>query len=266
MIDRRVAANGLSIHCLEEGHPDGEPLVLLHGGGEAARPRWSPYLRALSRRFRVIAPDSRGHGGTVNPSGELTYRLMAEDTAALCEALNADGAVFCGFSDGANIALELGMRFPARCRALVLHGTAFTFSDAYYQGLCQFFGVESRDEPANVENMERSMPELMAGMRRWHAPQGPDHWLRLLRQLEVLFKTPVSYGPEDWAQVTAPALVLTGDRDPFMPVEEQVELYRLLPQAELAVWPGVGHAFPKRAELFTDLLVDFVDRRAPSPA
>ena len=85
-------------------------------------------------------------------------------------------------------------------------------------------------------------------------------------EVEVLFKTPVSYGPEDWAQVTAPALVLTGDRDPFMPVEEQVELYRLLPQAELAVWPGVGHAFPKRAELFTDLLVDFVDRRAPSPA
>jgi len=237
-----------------------------------ARPIYDPggdrAARELSRSHSVLDHTDHGVDNFVSiVGGKLTtYRLMAEDTAALCEALNADGAVFCGFSDGANIALELGMRFPARCGALVLHGTAFTFSDDYYQGLCQFFGVESRDEPANVENMERSMPELMAGMRRWHAPQGPDHWLRLLRQLEVLFKTPVSYGPEDWAQVTAPALVLTGDRDPFMPVEEQVELYRLLPQAELAVWPGVGHAFPKRAELFTDLLVDFVDRRAPSPA
>src|SRR4051794_5884474 len=105
-----AAANGLRVHYLEAGGDVGAPvLMLLHGGTESAAANWSPLIPLFAERFHVIAPDSRGHGATANDHRPLSYRLMADDVAALCAALGVERAVFCGFSDGANIILELAL-------------------------------------------------------------------------------------------------------------------------------------------------------------
>ena len=80
---RYVQVNGLNMYYVESG--SGRPLILLHGG-TVANSMWDPFVPLLAPHFRVIRPDNRAHGRTNNPLGELSYRLMADDTAALCRA------------------------------------------------------------------------------------------------------------------------------------------------------------------------------------
>ena len=79
-----VRANGIDIHCSQAGQ--GVPLVLLHGGIVSANPIWAPtpvsyaaHMEALARRYRVIAPDTRGCGRTVHDRGTVTFDQLADD-------------------------------------------------------------------------------------------------------------------------------------------------------------------------------------------
>ena len=126
MDSRYAELDGLRMHYLEGG--DGEPLVLLHGGAWSAdhggppTDGWAGYFPYLVDRYRVIAPDLRGHGRTPNPAGVLSFASMARDVIQLCAALGIGRAAFWGFSYGANIAHEIGMQAPALARALIPHG------------------------------------------------------------------------------------------------------------------------------------------------
>ena len=63
--------------------------MLVHGGlGSGVE--WSPVILLLADQFRVITPDSRGHGRSTNPSGQLSYPTLADDLAALISALELD--------------------------------------------------------------------------------------------------------------------------------------------------------------------------------
>ena len=122
-----VSANGIDIHYVEAGA--GEPLVLLHQGMVSTNPLWadSPvayagHMDAFAERFRVIAPDLRGCGRTANPGGgSISYAQLADDAAALIDALGLDQPLVCGFSDGATLATILALRSPGSVRAIVNH-------------------------------------------------------------------------------------------------------------------------------------------------
>src|SRR5262245_19505159 len=131
MTDQYIAANGINIHYQEFGA--GEPLILLHGG-TANIEAWLGQIPTLEQHFRVIALDSRGHGKTINTSDELTYAQMADDVAAFIAALKLNKPLIMGYSDGGQIALELGMRYDTT-GALVLGGTQHSFNDYYFNAL-----------------------------------------------------------------------------------------------------------------------------------
>lgn len=112
--DKFVEANGIKIHYVEEG--EGPPLLLIHGGGLTAK-SWQGLAKEASRYFRVIMPDSRGHGLTNNPQGTFSYDLMTEDMAAFVKALKLEKPLVVGYSDGGMVVLKLTSRYPdlARC-------------------------------------------------------------------------------------------------------------------------------------------------------
>ena len=91
---KHAAANGIDIHYLERG--SGKPLVLLHGGLVSSSPRWAgvpvsyaSHLDTLARRFRVIAPDTRGCAQTAHEGdGTVSFALLADDVAALAPRTN----------------------------------------------------------------------------------------------------------------------------------------------------------------------------------
>ncbi len=111
-------------------HGLGKPLLLIHSGTDSAD-SWQSYLPAFAEHYRVIAPDSRGHGRTNNPARTMSYRLFADDMAALVQTLGLYKPLIFGYSDGGQVALELGMRYPDLPQALVVGAAWFRFSEAY---------------------------------------------------------------------------------------------------------------------------------------
>jgi pimeloyl-ACP methyl ester carboxylesterase len=253
-----IEANGLRVYY--EAYGEGEPLLLLHGGTATSR-SWASHLPAFTEHFRVFAPDSRGHGRTDNPTGELGYHLMADDVAALIKALGLQRPLVLGYSDGGQIALELGMRYPGMAGALVLGGTQFRFSEAYLEAVRELLSIADGEEGVDTERLKREQPDLIAYLREGHGHvYGPEYWKTYVRQIASLWMTPLRYTDEDLAAVTDPVLLLVGDRD-GVSTEESVELFRLLPNAELAVAPASDHSFIEaKASLFDALALDFLVR------
>ena len=252
-----VEANGLRVYY--EVYGEGEPLLLIHGG-TATSQSWASHLPAFTEHFRVFAPDSRGHGRTDNPTGEVGYRLMADDVAALIKALGLQRSLVLGYSDGGQIALELGMRYPGLARAMVLGGTQFRFSEAYLEAVRGLWGIAEGEE-VDPEKLEREQPEWVAYLREAHGHvYGPEYWETYAKQIASLWLTPLHYTSEDLTKTADPVLILAGDRDGVC-TEEALELFRLLPNAELAVAPASDHSFIEaKANLFDALALDFLVR------
>jgi len=263
MAGTHIEANGIRVYY--EAYGEGEPLLLLHGGTATSR-SWSSHLPAFIEHFRVFAPDSRGHGRTDNPAAELGYCAMADDVAALIKALGLQRPLVLGYSDGGQISLELGMRYPGLARALVLGGTQFRFSEAYLEAARVLLGITEGEEP-DPERLEREQPDFVAYLREAHAHvYGPEYWKTYVKQMAALWLTPLRYTSEDLAAVTDPVLILVGDRDGAC-TEEAPELLRLLSNAELAVAPGTDHGFIEtKAGLFDALALDFLVRHRNDPA
>lgn len=252
-----IKANGLNIYY--EEHGSGEPLVLIHGGLGIGN-NFQPHIPRFAKQFRVITPDSRGHGRTDNPSGELSYRLMADDTAAFIRALGLHQPSVCGWSDGGQIALELGMHYPDLMKCMVVGAAWYQFSQSY-QNLLKGMGFESPGL-VNTERMKQSMPQFVEMLRSLHAPiHGQDHWETLATQISTMWWTPLGYTEADFQKIKAPTLILVGDRDAMIPVEEAVEMYRFIQGAELAIVPGAEHSLPyARGEMFSTIVLDFLTR------
>jgi len=124
---RCVHANGIDINYVEAGQ--GEPLLLLDNAMVSTNPVWASmpvayasFLGTLAEHFRVIAPDTRGSGKSVHPGGPIPSALLADDVAALIDALTLDRPLICGFSDGGETATLAGIRHPGSVRAIVNHG------------------------------------------------------------------------------------------------------------------------------------------------
>jgi pimeloyl-ACP methyl ester carboxylesterase len=252
-----IEANGLQIYYEVQG--EGEPLLLVHGGTTTSQ-SWASHLPAFTEHFRVFTPDSRGHGRTDNPKGELSYRVMADDVAALVGALGLQRPLVVGYSDGGQIALELGMRYPGLARALVLGGTQFRFSEAYLEDARALLEIAEGEE-VDPERLEREQPDFANYLREAHGHvYGPEYWKAYVRLISSLWLTPLHYTCEDLAAVTDAVLILVGDRDGACTTEAP-ELFRLLHDAELAVAPGSDHSFIEaKAGLFDALALDFLLR------
>lgn len=250
---RYVQANGLDIYYEEIGN--GPPLLMLHGGTGTIDPN-----PASANRFQVFAPNLRGHGRTANPNWTLSYDLLADDAAAFIRALRLDRPFVVGYSDGGNTALRLAMKYPGLARGYVLGGTWHRLSDTYRDGMRQMLGLVGDDAP-DLEILERTHPDWVAYWVETHAALGgPDYWRRLIRQMWPMWTTPLGYTEEDYARITEPALILTGDRDETILVEDAVALYRLVPGAELGVVPAASHLLEGRDEVYNALMLDFLAR------
>jgi len=252
-----VDANGVTFHY--QTHGSGDPLLLLHAGSLNGD-MWQPYLSNFAEGYHVIAPDLPGHGRSGRSQHPFSYRQLADDIAAFITVLDLHKPFIVGFSDGGQIALEIGMRYPALPRALAIGGGLFKHSsgyDAFVRG-----AVGDGESPeVDTELLAGSHPDWAAWLDQIY---GPRRWKPLLVALKKMWTTALTYTPEDFAQVAAPVLVFVGDRDELVPVEQAVEMHRLLPNAELAVVPNADHGefFFAKVPAFQSIILDFLLRHA----
>jgi len=268
-----VSANGIEIHYLEQG--EGEPLVLLHGGMVSTNPIWTgvpiayaSHMDTLAEHFRVIAPDTRGGGKTRHTGGPISFDLLADDVAALIDALGLERPPIAGFSEGAITATILGIRHPDTVRAII-NDAGFDAFDPEATGLVAVMrqilgGRPDATEPdpdaaaRGFEASEQMRPMFELLKRDQDDGQGEGHWREYLRLSWDRCTQPPGYTYTDLAKITVPTLILVGDRDEFCTVEQAVTAYRQLPGGELAILPGHGHYIPPTA---IETTIEFCERQ-----
>ena len=257
-----VQANGLNIYYEEYG--TGEPLVLIHGG-MVNLTMWEHQIPLLAQHFRVITLDNRGHGRTRNPVDTLDYRLMADDTAAFIRALDLDQPLVCGYSDGGIIALTLAVNHPRLAKAYLAGAAQYQYAEAYSE-FTGMFGIEGAGS-VNFEQFERAHPDFVQLFQAQHDTfQGQDYWKSLLIAISKLWLAPLPYTLQDLKTIGEPTLIVVGDRDDtLLPVEQAVDMYRAIPQAELAIVPNADHFLVwSKGELLARLMLDFLLRYGTS--
>ena len=208
---------------------EGAPLVLLHGGMMTFASTFGRVLPALTATYQVIGLEQQGHGHTADIDRPLRFPNMIEDTVAALARLGVARADFWGFSDGGILALGLAIRHPELVRSLTLAGVNFN-NEGMAPGNLEFFAT------ATAADMHPQMAEAYAAV----APY-PEQWATLVARVMELGLTFPGWPAESLRGITAPALVIAGDADVPTP-EHSVELFRLLPDARLAILPGTDHA------------------------
>jgi pimeloyl-ACP methyl ester carboxylesterase len=227
---------------------------------------YTGHIGMLAAHFRVIVPDTRGSGRTVHPGGPIPYTLLADDVVALIDALHLDPPLACGFSDGGSLATIVGIRNPGSLRAIVNHGGHDMFNPnpkaPSYAMTRQMLGGSpdaTKADPEAAASRFEALRAMFDLMEADHDPaQGTGHWKKVVAQTFDRVSQPPGYTFEDLRTITAPTLILTGDRDPFCTIEEGNTAYRALQYGELAVLPNAGHLITPAAVQTT---IEFFERR-----
>ncbi|HYT90241.1 MAG TPA: alpha/beta hydrolase [Gemmataceae bacterium] len=254
----------VAVFYAEKGQ--GEPLVFLNGlSGDHLY--WTGQLRAFGKRYRCLALDNRDAGQTLSPAQPYTTSDLAGDVAAVLERLQLPPAHIVGLSMGGMIAQELALAAPARVKTLALVNTLGR-ADDWFRGTLRAFEMIRR----RVEDSGAFFDAILPWWVSWRFFEQSERvtWLRwLLRQnphqqpldgfLRQLEATSRHDALNRVAQIRCPVLVLAGEEDTVCPPRYGMQLKERLPQAQLVVVPGVGHAMPfEDPARFTALLAGFL--------
>lgn len=253
-----VRLNGIQMYY--EIHGTGIPIILLHGGLETCQ-MWSPVTSSFSRDYQVITPDSRGHGRTDNTSDQCSYPLMAADIAQLIQALRLDKPLVAGYSDGGQTALYMAIKYPGLARGYMIGATELSMTDEWRQILQDQLGFEGPGR-VDFERITQTNPELIASLQEKHDIfHTPGYWKTLLTQASQCWWAPPKLTPADFAKIVDPTLFWCGDRDPFCPPEQSLEMYRMVKGAELAIIPNADHfSMMHQINIAIEILQNFIER------
>lgn len=239
-----VEVNGVSMWYDDCGA--GDPVVLLHGGLTDSRD-FSGNLDALADGFRLLLPERRGHGHTADVPGPITVEAMAQDTIAFLDQITGGPVRLAGYSAGATVALRVAARRPDLAERLVLVSCAFRPDGMIVQ--------PSADGPP---------PEPLAAAYAEVSPDGAGHFPAVIAKIAQAAAADPGLLPADLKRVACPVLVVAADDD-IVTLEHTVELYRSLPDAQLAIVPGTSHLLlHEKPQLCTQLITEFLTTAGPT--
>ena len=220
-------------------------LLLLHGAiGSAAQLK--PLAQALSGTYTVHVLDLPGHGGTEADAFSIPH--FADFVSRYCAAQGLEKVGIFGYSMGGYVALYLAKQQPALVERIVTLATKFHWDPAT---------AEKEKKMLRPEVIEEKLPDFARTLAERHAP---GNWKELLAHTAVLLEglgADPALKPEDYPALQTPVLLLLGDRDKMVTLEETLAVYRALPAAQLGVLPRTPH--PIEA-VEPSLLVPFIER------
>lgn len=236
-------STGVRVAYIEQGEREGPAVVMLHGYTDSHR-SFDLIRPRLPESLRVIAMTARGHGRSDKNVADFSLSAMAADAAALLNALNIERAIIVGHSMGAAMALQLAADFPERVAGLALIGAFAGFRDN--PGVVELnTEVSAFRDSVDPEFVLAFQESTVAGM----IPQRfldtvIDESLRCPAQvwravLQALLDSDVM---RIAARTHAPALLIRGAKDAFVPHDDQLKLGNALSSSRLSTLPNVGHA------------------------
>jgi pimeloyl-ACP methyl ester carboxylesterase len=245
-VSRLAIGDGVEVEHAVTG--EGEPLLLVMGTG-GSMPLWGPVMEPLAERYRVIVYDHRGLGGSPQSVGEVSTRSLADDAAAVLDAMDIDSAHVIGWSLGSAVSQELAINHPDKVRSLVLYCT-WGKPDGFMRaivtamrvawehgapeermvatGMC--FSPEGLDSP----DFDRLFEEFSQGF-----PQTDDQRDTMVAQLDADYAHDTLDRLE---RIGAPTLVLAGEQDVFTAARLGEQVADLIPDAKFVLFEGPGSA------------------------
>ena len=262
-----ISTNGINLHYQECGN--GEPLLLIMGitapGGV-----WEKHAEAWSEKFRCILPDNRGVGLSDQPAGPYTSAMMAEDCIGLLDALGLQQVRIVGCSMGSIIAQQLALRHPQRVRSLVLM-CPWARCDAYARSIFEHMcAIKARLRPeefmAYIQLLIFSKPtwddpNSLAGLLDGRRQAASATLPQPLHALEAQAAACISHDTlADLGKIQCPTLVIGGTADIFTPRWMAEEVAHAIPNAQLHLYEGAGHAFHwERIECFNPFVSQWLE-------
>jgi len=206
----------------------GAPVVLLHGGvGHAGQ--FGFQVPALIDSFQVIAIDSRGQGRSTKDKTTISYDVMATDVIAVLDKLAIPRASFVGWSDGGEIALKLGIGFASRVERLIVVASNYDAS-----------GSKSRSRPSATFNAY--MARCKVDYERLAKLSGnPTTYKGLIDALLPLWRNPTGITKDQLRGIAAPVLMVDGDHDEVIELDQIKEMADLIPNGKLSVLANTSH-------------------------
>jgi pimeloyl-ACP methyl ester carboxylesterase len=205
-----------------ETYGKGQPLLFIHGNGGSIG-NFVKNIPYFATKYKVIVADSRAQGRSTDKGDSLTYEMMADDYAALLDAMKIDSAYVIGWSDGGINGLLMAIRHPQKVKKLAITGTNLRpDSTAVWQEIWDMVG------PAYSDLRDKSLKTDVE-----------KNGFKLLRLLMEQPNIPLT----DVNKVQAPTLVIGGDHD-VIKEEHTMEIYKNIPHAYLWILPNSGHSTP----------------------
>ncbi|CAB3726650.1 alpha/beta fold hydrolase [Paraburkholderia rhynchosiae] len=223
----------------------GAPVVLLHGGlGHSGN--WGYQIPPLlDAGYRVVAIDSRGHGQSTRDTRPYKYELMASDVLAVMDSLTLERAAMVGWSDGACVAMVLGLVAPERVAGVFFFGCNMDPS-----GTKAFMGTPVIDRCFSRHRQDYARISAT-----------PDDFDAFVAAVSEMMRTEPNYAAHDLALIRVPVQIVHSEHDEFIKPEHADYLARSIPGAELTVLSGVSHFAPlQRPALFNQAMLAFIQR------
>lgn len=260
----RVLVGEVQLYYEIEGA--GEPLVLIPGFA-AGRWLWFKQVAALAAGFQVITFDPRGVSQSDGPPGSQTISQIADEVQALLRTIGVESAHVLGASFGGFVAQELALSHPELTRSLVLCCTSFGGPSHVPPTAETLVALASTKELNTTERVRQNLllaftPEFV----RDH-PAEIDEVIRLRADNEVpehvcqsQLQAAVAFNAESRVpKLNVRTLVISGDADVIVPVENSRNLAAAIPGAALRIIEGGSHTiFIERPEEFNGIVREFM--------
>lgn len=232
------------LHFQLEGNP-GLPLLVLSNSLGTDLRLWDSVLPALGSHFRLLRYDARGHGLSSVPPGPWTIEMLARDVLSLLDHLGIGRCLFCGISVGGMTGMWLGIHAPGRIDKLVLVNTAAKIGTE-----------ESWNE--RIRRVETDGVESIASatVDRWLTPEfRQTNPAQAETMRAMLVGTPAAGYARcaaairdedltgDLPRIAAPTLMVAGNRDPAIPIDDAHRAHEGVPGSRFLELPA-AHLSP----------------------
>jgi pimeloyl-ACP methyl ester carboxylesterase len=224
--------NGIKLYY--EVYGNGEPLLLLHGNTQSIS-AFEKQVDEFSKKYKVIALDSRGQGNSTADSTRLTYELFADDVNKLLDYLNLQNVNIVGWSDGGNTGLILAVQHPDKVKKLAIMAAVLYNNNT------------SIDEIVNPE-IHRQLKE----MEKANTSKNDINY-----RLKVLLLNEPNINPDVLKTIKVPVLVMAGEKD-FVKEQHTKLIAEKLPNSQLVIFKNTGHYAPTEIpEVFNKTVLNF---------
>lgn len=275
----------MSLHGHEVAYRDagaGETLLFVHGIAGDSR-TWLQPMRRLAARYRVVAPDLPGHGGSARGAGDYSLGAHACFLRDLLKELGIQRATLVGHSLGGGITLQLTYQFPELCERMILVSSGGLGRDvSLLLRALSLPGVEAVLWLGFPSFLLRRGEALRGWLRarNIHAPGVAEKWnaytsladretrRAFVRELRaVVDRSGQLVSARDRLYLSKhPTLIVWGDRDAIIPVTHARTAHEEIPGSRLVVFERAEH-FPhaEYPDRFATVVTDFLESTPPGP-